>query len=74
MLSDLHNAGILSNDLYSLYPLSTLGGSVVKNLPANAEDTRDAGSIPESGGFQEEEMVNHSTILAWKNLMDREAW
>ena len=25
------------------------GGSVVKNLPANARDTRDAGLIPESG-------------------------
>ena len=25
------------------------GGSVVKNLPANAGDTGDAGSIPESG-------------------------
>ena len=26
-----------------------LGGSVVKNPPANAGDTRDAGSIPGSG-------------------------
>ena len=25
-------------------------GSVVKNLPANAEDSREAGSIPGSGG------------------------
>ena len=25
------------------------GGSVVKNLPANARDTRDVGSIPGSG-------------------------
>ena len=25
------------------------GGSVVKNLPANAEDERDTGSIPGSG-------------------------
>ena len=28
-----------------------LGGSVVKNLPANAGDERDAGLIPESGRF-----------------------
>ena len=27
------------------------GGSVVKTLPANAEDSRDAGSISGSGGF-----------------------
>ena len=27
------------------------GGSVVKNLPANAEDTRDVGSIPKLGSF-----------------------
>ena len=29
--------------------LGLLGGSVVKNLPTNAGDTRDAGSIPGSG-------------------------
>ena len=27
------------------------GGAVVKNLPVNAGDTRDAGSIPGSGRF-----------------------
>ena len=27
------------------------GGTVVKNLPANAGDTRDAGLIPGSGRF-----------------------
>ena len=30
-------------------PGGFLEGSVVKNLPANAGDTRDAGSIPGSG-------------------------
>ena len=40
---------------------------MVKNLPANAEDTRDAGSIPGSGIFPgEKEMATHSSILAWK--------
>ena len=47
----------------------TPGGSVVKNLPANAGDP---GSIP---GFerspgredpQEKEMATHSSILAWE--------
>ena len=27
------------------------GGTAVKNLPANAEDTRDAGSVPGLGRF-----------------------
>ena len=37
---------------------------VVKNTPANAEDIRDVGSIPESGRSPEEDMVTHSGILA----------
>ena len=43
-----------------------LGGSVVKNLPANAGDTWDAGLFPESGISLEEETVTRSSILAWK--------
>ena len=39
------------------------GGSVVKNLLANAGDV---GSIPESGRSPEEENGTHSSILAWK--------
>ena len=39
------------------------GGTVVKNLPANAGD---AGSIPVSGRSLKEEMAIHSSILAWK--------
>ena len=37
---------------------------VVKNLPANAGDIRDAGSIPDWGSFLEEGMDTHSRILA----------
>ena len=33
---------------------------VVKNLPANAGDAREVGSIPQL------EMATHSSILAWK--------
>ena len=40
-----------------------LGGSVVKNLPASAEDP---GSTPGSGRSPGEEIANHSSILAWK--------
>ena len=39
------------------------GGSVVKNLPANAED---AGSIPGLEDPLEKEMATHSNILAWE--------
>ena len=37
---------------------------VVKNLPANAGDLRDSGSIPGSATFLEEEVATHSSILA----------
>ena len=39
---------------------------MVKNLPANAGDIRDAGPIPGSGGLLEEGMTAHSSILAWR--------
>ena len=42
------------------------GGSVVKNLPAKAEDARDAGSISGSRRFPGEGMTTHSSILAYE--------
>ena len=47
---------------------------MVKNLPANAGDIRDAGSIPRSEDPLEEGMATHSSILAWKISWDRGAW
>ena len=47
---------------------------VVKNLPANAGDSRDAGSSLGHENPLEEEMATHSSILAGKNSMDRGAW
>ena len=44
---------------------------LVKNPPANAGDTD---LTPESGRSPEEEMATHSSILAWKNPMDRGVW
>ena len=38
---------------------------VVKNLPANAGDIRDAASIPGLGDPLEKEMATHTSILAW---------
>ena len=46
--------------------LGLSGGLVVKNLPANAGDTCDGGSIPESGRPPGEGMAAHSSILAWR--------
>ena len=43
---------------------------VVKNLPANAKDARDAGWEDPL----EEDMAAHSNILGLENPMDREAW
>ena len=37
---------------------------MVKNLPANAKDIRDVGSIPGLGDPLEEYMATHSSILA----------
>ena len=38
----------------------------VKNLPANAGNIRDRGSIPGSGRCLEEGMASHSSVLAWR--------
>ena len=48
---------------------------MAKNLPVNAEDVRDTGSIPGLGRSLEEGMATHSSILAWRiPCMDRGAW
>ena len=39
---------------------------VIKNLPANAGATKDAGLILGSGRSPEKEIATHSSILAWK--------
>ena len=39
---------------------------MVKNLPANAGDVRDVGSVPGLRRFLEEGMANHSSILGWR--------
>ena len=49
-------------------------GSVVKNPPANAEDPRDMGSVPKSGGSPGEEHGNPLQYSCLENSMDRRAW
>ena len=46
--------------------LHFLGGSMVRNSSANAEDAGDVGLIPGSGRFLEKEMATSFSVLAWK--------
>ena len=57
-----NNLSIIVSNVLNGFP----AGSVVKNLPANAGDAGDMGSIPESGISPEKEMATHSSILAWR--------
>ena len=50
------------------------GGTVVKNLPANARDTKDSGSIPGSGRSPREGNGNQLQYSCLENPMDRGAW
>ena len=51
-----------------------LDGAVVKNLPANAGDTRDAGCISGFGRFPGVGDVNPLRYSCLENSMDRGAW
>ena len=51
-----------------------LGGSVVKNLPANAGATGDVGLIPWLGRYPEEENGNPLQYSCLGNPMHRGAW
>ena len=50
------------------------GGSVVKNLPANAEDTGDTGLIPGLRRIPGEGTGNPHQCSCLENPMDRGAW
>ena len=41
------------------------GGAVIKNLPFNAGNSGDTGSVPGSEDSPEEEMTTHSSVLTW---------
>ena len=47
---------------------------MIKNLPANAGDTKDVGSIPGQEDPLKKEMATHSSILAWEILWTEEPW
>ena len=50
------------------------GGSVVKDLPANAGGAGDADSSPELGRSPGERNGNPLQYPCWNNPMDTEAW
>ena len=50
------------------------GGGVVKNLPANAGDTRNAGSIPGSGRSPGVGNGNPLQYPCLENSIDRGSW
>ena len=56
--------------VFTAIPLSHLqlaiGGTVVKNMPATAEDARDLSSIPGSGRSSGVEAATQSSIHAWE--------
>ena len=58
------------NQIYMRFP----GGTVVKNLPANAGDLRDMGSIPGLGRSPEEGNGNPLQHSSLENPMDKGAW
>ena len=51
--------------------MSVLGGSVLRNLPANAGDTRDTGLIPGAGRLPGEENGNPLQCSCLENHKDR---
>ena len=53
--------------------MSFLGDLEIKNLPANAGDTRDAGSVPESGRSPAVGNGNPLQYTCLENPMDRGA-
>ena len=65
----IFSMGLFAQQIFTVCLLRLEGfpaGSAVKNPPANAGDTRDAGSVPELGRSLPEKMATHSSILAWR--------
>ena len=58
----------------SLTPGASQVALVVKNLPANAGDIRDVGSIPGSGRFPWRRACNPLQYSCLENPMDRGSW
>ena len=72
MHSWFHSVNILNNEVED--DTGFPGGSVVKNLPTNAGDAGDAGSIPGSGRSPGEGNGNLLWYSCLENPMDGGAW
>ena len=57
-----------------MYAVGFTVGSLVKNLPANAEDARDVGSVPGLGRSSGGGNGNPLQYSCLENPMDRGAW
>ena len=66
--------GVILDRIRKAGPYCVPGGSVVKNPPANAGDTRASGLIPVSGRSPEEENGNSLQYSCLENPMDERAW
>ena len=60
--------------IHIIYTCSFPGGTMVKNPPANAGDTKDTSLIPGSGRFPGEGHGNPLQYSFMENPMDRGAW
>ena len=73
-----HPKHLLKQVLLLLFPIKSQrdfpDGTVVKNLPTNAGDTRDAGSILGLGKFPGVGNNNPFQYSCLGNSVDREAW
>ena len=70
-------ASVLFKSLLNLYRLCITdfpGGSVIKNLPANAADAKDVGSFPRSGRSTGVGNGNPLQYSCLENSMGRAAW
>ena len=65
---------LLWDTAYIITTRGLLGGTVLKNLPANAGDARDAGLIPELGRLPGEGNDHPLQYPRLENSMDRGAW
>ena len=73
----IHNFNKFSGELLLDIPICIGGfpdGTVVKNPPANARDTRDSGSISGSGRSSWVGNSNSLQYFCLENSMDRGAW
>ena len=73
-----HNQLCQTSAQYLASHLANLGLSqvtlIVRNLPANAGDIRDVGSVPGLGRSPREEHGNPLQFTCLENPMDRGAW